>query len=139
MSPGRFSGTDQELVEAFEGGDLPSASFGHVDHVRVAWCLLQSTPLLEAAGRLTAGIQAIADANDAADLYHATLTWAFLFVIHDRSVRMPEGTTWEEFAAANDDLLQWPSPVIESYYTQETLASDLARRTFLMPDRALPA
>ena len=39
--------------------------------------------------------------------------------------------TFEEFAAANLDLF---NGVLEKYYSKETLASDLARRTFLMPE-----
>jgi hypothetical protein len=43
--------------------------------------------------------------------------------------------SWEEFAATSADLLDWKENILKKYYRAETLASDLARRTFLMPDR----
>jgi hypothetical protein len=43
--------------------------------------------------------------------------------------------TWEEFAAGNPDLLNWKDNVLRKYYSKEVLASDLARTTFLLPDR----
>ncbi|MBY0494697.1 MAG: hypothetical protein K2Y23_10815 [Cyanobacteria bacterium] len=61
------------------------------------------------------------------------MTWVFLLIIAERQAReSPE--TWEAFAAANPDLLVWKPPVLQRYYSKEWLASDLARRTFLMPD-----
>jgi hypothetical protein len=41
-----------------------------------------------------------------------------------------------QFADANADLLRWKPSVLDRYYSPETLASDRARRTFLMPDLA---
>jgi hypothetical protein len=46
-----------------------------------------------------------------------------------------EHATWESFAAANADLLTWQPSVLDRYYRPETLASDLARRAFVWPDR----
>jgi hypothetical protein len=45
---------------------------------------------------------------------------------------------WATFSAANADLLDWKDNVLKKYYREETLHSDLARTTFLMPDRVLP-
>jgi hypothetical protein len=44
---------------------------------------------------------------------------------------------WEEFAAHNRDLLIWKGGVLGTLYWQETLDSDLARHTFVLPDRGL--
>ena len=49
--------------------------------------------------------------------------------------RTGPGRSWEEFAVANADLLTWRDPVLRSYYRDETLRSDFARRVFLLPDR----
>ena len=70
-----------------------------------------------------------------ADRYHETITWAFLLLIRERMARAGNGMDWAEFAAANDDLLSWEQSVLKKYYREETLASDLARVTFVLPDR----
>jgi len=46
------------------------------------------------------------------------------------------GADWEPFARANPDLLTWRPSILERYYLPETLASDAARRVFVLPDRA---
>ena len=43
--------------------------------------------------------------------------------------------SFEEFATKNPDLLQWRPSALDRYYRNETLGSDLARRTFVRPDR----
>jgi hypothetical protein len=62
------------------------------------------------------------------------VTFAFLFLIHERMQRHV-AATFDDFAAANADLFAWPS-VLDRYYSAETLRSELARRTFVMPDAA---
>jgi hypothetical protein len=43
--------------------------------------------------------------------------------------------TWDGFAANNRDLMSWENSILRLYYREETLASELAKRTFLFPDR----
>ena len=69
-------------------------------------------------------------------LYHETITWAYLLLIHERKARGESDETWEQFAARNPDLLSWKPSVLDGYYREETLASELARRVFVMPDRS---
>src|SRR5262249_34307385 len=72
-----------------------------------------------------------------AGLYHETITWAYLLLIRERMERQGEGAnaSFEAFARANPDLMTWKPSVLAAYYRDETLASPLARRTFVMPDR----
>ena len=44
---------------------------------------------------------------------------------------------WGEFARRNADLLVWSPSILDRYYEPETLASDRARRVFVLPDRGL--
>ena len=67
-------------------------------------------------------------------LYHETITVAYLLLIRERMERGNEAR-FEEFAARNTDLLCWRPSVLERYYREDTLASDLARRCFVLPDR----
>lgn len=125
-----------DLIRRFEDGTLPASDFHHRDHVRLAWLYLEEEPPLIALARFTEGLKRFASRNGADGLYHETITWAYLLLIHERKARAEAGETWEEFAARNPDLLTWKPSVLDSYYRKETLASDLARRVFVMPDLA---
>lgn len=68
-------------------------------------------------------------------LYNETITWAFLLLIRERRARAGRPQSWEEFAAANPDLMSWQNNVLKKYYRPETLSSELAKATFLFPDQ----
>ena len=68
-------------------------------------------------------------------LYNETVTWAFLLLIRERMARAGFQQTWTQFAAGNPDLLTWKDNVLKKYYRDETLSSDLAKSTFVFPDR----
>jgi hypothetical protein len=125
----------EEFISRFEDCTLPASSFHHRDHVRLAWLYLRREPLLAALTRFTAGIKRFALAHGQAGLYHETITWAYLFLVHERIASGAADETWEGFAARNPDLLTWRPSILAAYYRDETLASDLARRIFLLPDR----
>ena len=122
-----------ELFERFVDTTLPAGQFHHHQHMQVAWLFVQKYGMPLALTEFTAAIKRFADAKGATGLYHETITWAFLLLIADRQARH-RAATWETFEAANPDLLSWNPSILSRYYSQELLASDLARRTFLMPD-----
>lgn len=121
---------DREFVDAFEACTLPPALFPHRAHVRLAWLYLREQPLLDTLTRYSQGIQRYAAHLGATAKYHQTITWAYLFLIHERMQRA-DHPTFEDFAAANEDLF---GPLLERYYSRETLDSELARTTFVLPD-----
>lgn len=129
-------GSNEELLSRFEDGSLPSESFHHEQHVRVAWMFVRRYGMPDALGRFPQALKRFAAAKGAAGLYHETITWAFLLLVAERIARGPDGD-WERFAAGNPDLLTWKPSLLDRYYERETLKSDLARRTFVMPDRCL--
>ena len=120
---------DREFVAAFEDCTLPPDQFSHRAHVRLAWLYLSEGSLLEALTRFVEGLKRYAGSLGASAKYHETVTWAYMFLIHERMERAP-AETFEEFAAANADLF---NGILEKYYSKETLSSDLARRAFVMP------
>jgi len=143
--------TGEELIKQFEEGTTPADTFHHADHVRLAFEYLCRYPVLEALQKFSAALQRFAAAQGKAQRYHETITWAYLLLIRERQARAAcEQTsrvqascaqtscvqTWEEFAEHNADLLVWKGGVLTTLYRQETLDSDLARRTFVLPDRA---
>ena len=127
--------TDDELIAGFESCSFPNESFHHADHVRMAFLYVSRYPALEAIQRFSSALARFAAANGKPKLYNETVTWAFLLLIRERMARAGRPETWNEFAAANPDLLSWKNSVLKNYYRDETLSSDLARTTFLFPDK----
>jgi hypothetical protein len=128
--------TDQQTIEQFEKSVAPGGSFHHADHVRVAFAYLTRYPLLEAVQKFSAALKRFALAQGKPGLYHETITWAYLFLIRERMARAGQ-QSWEEFAEQNADLLVWNDGVVQRAYRKETLASELARTVFVLPDRCL--
>lgn len=129
----RETDPDREFMRAFEDCTLSPDRFKHRDHVRLAWLYLKEDPPLEALTRFATNLRRYATSLGAAGKYHETITWAFIFLVHER-MQQTEATTFEEFTAENEDLLAC-KPTLDRYYRPETLDSDLARRAFVMPDR----
>ena len=127
--------TDRDFLAAFEDGTLPADGFHHADHVRAAWLILRLEPPAAAIGRFSAALKRFAAANNKPGLYHETITWAYVLLVNERMERAGRATAWEEFAASNLDLMTWRPSVLDRYYTSQTLGSDLARRSFVLPDR----
>ena len=129
--------TDEEFVASFENATLDNSTFHHTDHVRMAFLYLRRYPVLEALERFSASLLKFAAANGKPTLYHETITWAFLLLIRERMARAGGDQSWADFANGNPDLLNWKDNILKKYYRPETLASDLARNTFLLPDKAV--
>ena len=123
-----------DLLDRFVDTTLPANEFHHHQHVEVAWLFVRRYGMPAAIGEFSAAIKRFAKAKGATALYHETITWAFLLIISERQARQP-AEAFGDFAAANPDLLSWKPSVLDRYYSKELLASDLARQTFLMPDR----
>jgi hypothetical protein len=125
---------DERLVAAFEAGQMPESGFHHCDHVRVAWWYLRRDGLYEALPRFSQALKRFALAQSKPDLYHETITTAYVLLINER-LDGDRSMTWNEFARRHADLLTWRPSVLDRYYLPDTLASERARRTFVLPDR----
>ncbi len=126
--------TDQELFDQFADHTLPKDAFHHTQHVRVAWLFVRRYGIQQALQEFPLALKRFATAKGAPTLYHETITWAYLLLINERQQRAP-AADWSTFASANADLLSWKPSILDTFYTRATLASDLAKRTFVMPDR----
>jgi hypothetical protein len=127
--------TDLALITRFEDGSLSATAFHHADHVRTAFAYLQRYPVLEALQRFSTGLKRFAKAQGKENLYHETITWAYLFLINERISRAAHALSWEQFASDNPDLLTWKDSVLNRYYTDGTLHSNLAKQVFIFPDK----
>jgi len=123
-----------EELRAFESGAIDPAQFPHSEHVRIGFEMLKRYSFGEAICRFSRGLKLFAAKAGKPQIYHETITVAFLALINER--RTAEATqTWSTFKANNPDLFD--KRCLEKWYGAEQLGTDLARRTFCLP-RLLP-
>ena len=79
--------TDDEFIASFEDASLANESFHHADHVRMAFLYLCRYPALEALQRFSTSLMKFAASKGKPELYHETITWAFLLLIRERMAR----------------------------------------------------
>lgn len=118
-----------EFIDAFVAGQLAPEGFDHRAHLRAACLLLQSRPFLEACIAMRDGLQALAGKIGKPDLYHETMTVAFMALVAERA----PVEDWEGFIAAHPELCE--RGLLAGWYSKERLASGAARARFTMPDR----
>jgi hypothetical protein len=126
---------EAEWMQAFEQCALPSDSFHHEEHVKMAFLYLKKFEPLEALSRFSSNLTRFAKAHGKPNLYNETITWAFFLLIRERIARANSSQTWAEFSASNPDILRWEDNILKKYYRPETLASALAKNVFLFPDK----
>ena len=119
-----------EELRAFETGAVDPAQFPHSEHVRLGYEMLGRYSFGEAISRFSSGLKLLAAKAGKPELYHETITVAFLALINER--RAGSATrTWSEFRANNSDLFD--KRCLEKWYDAEQLRTDVARRTFCLP------
>ena len=121
------------VTRAFRDQSLDPAAFGHVDHIRVAFDLLQEGDFIDAAATYARGIQTLAARAGAADKFNLTITYAFMSLIAEAMTRTPTAD-FDSFLAANPALMD--KTLLTRWYSPARLHSTTARDTFLMPDPA---
>src|SRR3954454_21135847 len=101
----------EEELQAFAAGEIEPDAFSHREHLRFAYEILGRSAFAEAALRFRHGLSFIAQKAGKPELYHETITIAFL--------------------AANPELLD--KNMLLRWYSKEQLDSELARATFILP------
>ena len=130
--------TDTQLRRAFQECSLAEDIFTHEAHIRMGWIYVRSMPLTDAISAFCSDLKAYTRHLGATDKYHETITWFFLLLINERNARLDIGHTWEDFRAANLDLLEGGGTILKRYYSGSSLASDSARTNVVLPDLILP-
>lgn len=118
-------------IENFERAAIDPEQFNHEAHIYMAWAYLDRYPVAEAIGRFTDALKRLTAELGVPGKYHETITWFYLLLIAER--RGAE-QSWAEFRAANPDLFDHSDNVLARYYRSATLASERARRSFVLPD-----
>ena len=128
--------TSHEIIDLFESGAVPETAFHHADHVRLAFGYLKNYPVLAALEKFSTALKQFAARHGKAQLYNETITWSYIFLIAERIARSgQEELDWNDFAKQNPDLLVWRNGILNRYYEDATLKSDLARHVFVFPDK----
>jgi hypothetical protein len=124
---------------ALERCELAPGDFGHREHVRAAWTVLQvHDDFAVAAARLVSALRRFAAHCGRPERYHATLTFAWLALVAERLAQAGAGALdFAGFAARFPELFDSAPGVLARYYDPAVLAGDVARRTFVLP-RGLP-
>lgn len=123
-------GTVDEQLAALESGALDLSAFPHAEHLRLGFEMLGRYSFAEALARYSRGLKLLTAKIGKPEIYHETVTAAFLAVIGERRARGAE-MDWREFIASNVDLLD--KRCLEQWYDREQLDSRLARGTFCLP------
>ena len=121
------------LLSDFEAGRVDPRQFPHRAHLEVGYELLERHPFPEALLHLARGLRRLAAKAGRPEVYHETITAAFLALIAERRLR-GRYADWEDFAERNPDLLE--KECLGSWYEPELLKSNIARETFVLPRRS---
>ncbi len=121
-------------IEAFEAATFDLNIFTHEAHVYVAWSYLQRVSLVEAIERFSSGLKQVTKNLGIPGKYHETITWFFMLIVAERRQAF-DTEDWCRFCEANRDLVGRSGILLERYYSGELLASDSARRVFMLPDK----
>lgn len=133
MTDTRSMSNDQFLA-AFLDSSMPPAGFDHHGHVRAAWLLLQRQPLENAVTDTCDAIARLATRLGVPEKYNRTLSEALVRLMAHGGGADP-ALSWEDFLAANTDLMNDARRVLARYYSDTLLNSQTARERFLRPDR----
>ena len=128
--------SDQQAVEDFLQLKIHTPSFGHREHVEIAYRMLETSDFVTACTRYAQTIKAMAEQHGAPEKYNATITFAFMSLIAERRSQMRD-TGLSHFLEGNPDLME--KDVLKRWYSDDRLTSAAARSQFLLPDKACTA
>jgi hypothetical protein len=120
-------------LERFVRGEFDAAAFPHQEHVRMGFEMLRRHDFAETVLHFSSTLLAMAVRVGKPQAFHQTVTIAFLSLIAER-IDSGDYADFDFFARANADLLD--KSALSRWYPSERLATDVARRTFILPEPA---
>jgi hypothetical protein len=118
-------------LERFLRGKIDAAEFPHREHVRMAFEMLRRHDFATTAQRYSQALRVMSARAGKPEAFNQTVTIAFLSLIAEHM----QGAGVLDFATlvqAYPELLD--KRVLARWYRPERLASEVARRTFVLPD-----
>jgi hypothetical protein len=126
---------DEEFMRAFEACD-PKLRFTHEQHLRAAFCYLQREPLGHAAERFKASLLRLASSRSMPNLYHETITWAYMVLLNEKRCMLGAGATFDEVKERWPELLDHGNGELRRLYAGDELDDVDSRRVFCLPRRS---
>jgi hypothetical protein len=125
---------ERDLLTCLADLSWPLDSFGHAEHVHLAWTLLAEKPLLEAMRACRRLLQAYAAHHDSADKYNETVTCFYMLMIRERMDELGPDHDWNNFRMANPDLFRPSKDFLEHWYPLGAAFTPEAKAAFRLPD-----
>jgi hypothetical protein len=118
-------------LQRFSRGECDLTNFPHREHVRMAFEMLRRHSFPETVLFYSRALRTMAERAGKPRAYHETVTIAFLSLISER-MHSGHHLDFESFERMHTDLFN--KTLLQSWYRPDRLATDLAKRTFLLPD-----
>ena len=118
-------------LNQFIRGEVDPGKFPHREHLRMGFEMLRRHHFEEAALHYCGALRTMTARVGKPMAFHQTITIAFLALIAER-MEAGQHADFEAFANANPDLID--KSALRRWYRPERLATDAARRTFVLPD-----
>jgi len=111
---------------------MDAASFPHREHVRMAFEMLRRHDFAESVWLFSKALRTMTTKAGRPQAFHQTITVAFLSLVAER-MELGCQADFAAFEQAHPELTD--KGVLAQWYGRGQLASDLARRTFVLPAR----
>ena len=127
------AGMDNDsFTEAFENCQYPADRFRHLDHIRLAWIYIQRFGAPAAEDRIERSILCFARSLGHEEKYHATITKAWMGLVHQACCATPDIDTFDRFLSSHPWLAD--KRTLHLFYSETILSSAKARQTWIEPD-----
>ena len=120
-------------LERFVRGEADAANFPHREHVRMAFEMLRRHDFAEAAWLYSRALRLMTARVGKPEAFNQTTTIAFLSLIAERMERGGE-PDFAAFVRAHPEMLD--KRALSRWYRPDQLATEIARRTFVLPEPA---
>ncbi|TLZ35100.1 MAG: hypothetical protein E6K24_11420 [Gammaproteobacteria bacterium] len=120
-------------LERFVRGESDAGNFPHREHVRMAFEMLRRHDFAETAWLYSRALRLMTARVGKPEAFNQTTTIAFLSLIAER---MERGGTpdFAAFVRAHPEMLD--KRALSRWYRPDQLATEIARRTFVLPEPA---
>ena len=122
---------DARFLVELEAGTLPPAEFDHRGHLRAGFLYLRRYDFPGACVAMKRAIQNFATRLGKANLYHETLTVAYLALLAERLAEEPLQLDWQSFTERYPEL--GSREYFERYYPRGSLERPETKATFVLP------
>ena len=122
---------DEVFLAALEAGTLPPVEFGHRGHLKAGFLYLKRHDFPGACVAMKATLKSFAAAQGKMNVYHETVTVAYLALVAERLVEERPEIDFDHFLERYPELLS--QEFFERYYPRGVLDDPGSKATFMLP------